>query len=96
MKRVAMTDPDGVSVSPEMDLITTTDQLAAACARAAKHAYVTVDHTGVYVRDAATAAGTFIAGPGATEWTQIGSAPAKLQPGWSMRVGEWVATHREQ
>src|SRR6187200_1667611 len=43
MKRVAMTDPDGVSVSPEMDLITTTDQLAAACARAAKHPYVTVD-----------------------------------------------------
>ncbi|HEU5444847.1 MAG TPA: ribonuclease D, partial [Pseudolabrys sp.] len=26
-----------------MDLITTTDQLAAACARAAKHPYVTVD-----------------------------------------------------
>src|SRR6187200_1688692 len=43
MKRVAMTDPDGVSVSPEMDLITTTDQLAAVCARAAKHPYVTVD-----------------------------------------------------
>jgi len=60
------------------------------------HAYVTVDQSGVYVRDAATSAGTFIAGPGATEWTRIGSAPAKLQPGWSMRVGEWVATHREQ
>lgn len=60
------------------------------------HAYVTVDRSGVYVRDASTVAGTFIAGPGATEWTQIGSAPAKLQPGWSMRVGEWVATHREQ
>ena len=43
MKRVAMTDPDRVSVSLEMDLITTTEQLAAACARAAKHPYVTVD-----------------------------------------------------
>jgi ribonuclease D len=43
MKRVAMTDPDRVSVSPAMDLITTTDQLAAACVRAAKHPYVTVD-----------------------------------------------------
>src|SRR6187200_1161525 len=43
MKRVAMTDPDRVSVSLEMDLITTTEQLAAACARAAKHRYVTVD-----------------------------------------------------
>jgi hypothetical protein len=60
------------------------------------HAYVTVDRTGVYVRDASTTAGTFIAGPGETEWTQIGPAPALLQPGWSMRVGEWVATHREQ
>ena len=40
MKRVAMTDPDRVSVSPTMDLITTTDELAAACARAAKHPYV--------------------------------------------------------
>lgn len=43
MKRVAMTDPDRVSVGPAMDLITTTDQLAAACARAATHPYVTVD-----------------------------------------------------
>ena len=43
MKPVAMTDPDRVSVSPEMDLITTTDQLAAACARATKHPFVTVD-----------------------------------------------------
>jgi hypothetical protein len=58
------------------------------------HAYITVDRGGVYIRDALTSAGTFIAAPGATEWTQIGTAPAKLEPGWSMRVGEWVATHR--
>jgi ribonuclease D len=38
-----MTDPDEVSVCPAMDLITTTNQLAAACVRAAKHPYVTVD-----------------------------------------------------
>src|SRR5215510_14807476 len=38
-----MTDPDEVSVSPAMDLITTTDQLAAACTRMARHPYVTVD-----------------------------------------------------
>jgi ribonuclease D len=43
MKRVAITDPDRVSVTPAMDLITTTDQLAAACARAAKYPYVTID-----------------------------------------------------
>ena len=38
-----MTGPDEVSVCTAMDLITTTDQLAAACVRAARHPYVTVD-----------------------------------------------------
>lgn len=58
------------------------------------HAYITVESDGVYIRDASTSAGTFIAAPGATEWTQIGTAPTKLEPGWSIRVGEWIATHR--
>jgi hypothetical protein len=58
------------------------------------HAYITVERGGVYVRDALTSAGTFIAAPGATEWTQIGTAPMRLEPGWSLRVGEWIATHR--
>jgi hypothetical protein len=58
------------------------------------HAYITVDRGGVYVRDALTSAGTFIAAPGATEWTQIGTVPVKLEPNWSMRVGEWIGTHR--
>lgn len=38
-----MTVPDQVRFSPAMDLITTTDELAAVCARAAKHPFVTVD-----------------------------------------------------
>jgi hypothetical protein len=58
------------------------------------HAYITVDRDGVNVRDALTSAGTFVAAPGATEWTQIGTVPMRLEPGWSMRVGEWIATHR--
>jgi hypothetical protein len=58
------------------------------------HAYITVDGGGVFVRDAATTAGTFIAAPGASEWTQIGTAPMKLEPGWNMRIGEWIATYR--
>ena len=57
------------------------------------HAYVTVDRSGVFVRDAGTAAGTFIAQPGAEEWTQVGSTPARLDPGSTLRIGEWVVTH---
>src|SRR5215471_9674041 len=40
---VAMTDPDRGRLGPAMDVITTTEALAAVCARMAKHAYVTVD-----------------------------------------------------
>lgn len=57
------------------------------------HAYITVDRNGVFVRDAATAAGTFIAAPGAEEWTEVGSTPARLDPGSTLRIGEWVVTH---
>ncbi len=57
------------------------------------HAYITVERGGVFVRDASTPAGTFIAPPGAETWTQIGQAPARLDPGWTMRIGDWIATH---
>jgi FHA domain len=58
------------------------------------HAYVTVERGGVFVRDAGTAAGTFIAAPGADDWTQVGTTPTKLEPGWSLRVGEWIVSYR--
>jgi len=38
-----MTDPDQVRFTPAMDLITTTQDLAAVCSRMTKHAFVTVD-----------------------------------------------------
>lgn len=57
------------------------------------HAYITVDRNGVFVRDASTPAGTFIAPPGAETWTQIGSTPARLDPGWTLRIGDWIVTH---
>ena len=41
--RLAMTDPDRVRFTTNMDLITTTEDLAAVCARMAKHPFVTVD-----------------------------------------------------
>lgn len=38
-----MTEPDRVRFAPAMDLITTTDDLAAVCSRMAEHPFVTVD-----------------------------------------------------
>nr|WP_232541719.1 FHA domain-containing protein [Nocardia bovistercoris] len=54
------------------------------------HAFVTVERGKVYVRDAGTPAGTYIAAPGADSWTRIGTATTELAPGWSIRIGEKV------
>ena len=48
----------------------------------------------MFVRDGGTPAGTFIAAPGAEEWTQIGTAPMELAPGWSLRIGALILTYR--
>jgi hypothetical protein len=58
------------------------------------HAFVTIDGGAVFVRDATTPAGTFIAAPGAKSWTEITSTPTELAPGWSIRLGERVLTYR--
>jgi hypothetical protein len=48
----------------------------------------------VSVSDAGSSNGTFIAAPGAKEWTRIGTVPTVLPEGWSMRLGKRVFTHR--
>jgi hypothetical protein len=58
------------------------------------HAYIAVGGDDVFVRDASTPAGTFVAAPGSETWTRIGETPTRLEPGWSLRIGEWIATHR--
>jgi hypothetical protein len=58
------------------------------------HAYISVDGDTVTVRDASTPGGTFVAAPGATQWTEIDTSPVDLPLGWSMRVGERIFTHR--
>ncbi|MEV0250985.1 FHA domain-containing protein [Nocardia sp. NPDC050712] len=58
------------------------------------HVYVTLERGKVFVRDAGTPAGTFIAAPGADGWTRIGAAATELPPGWSIRIGERVVTYR--
>jgi hypothetical protein len=58
------------------------------------HAYVSVEAGTVLVRDAQTPGGTFIAAPGAADWTEIGSAPTELPLGWSLRIGERILTYQ--
>ncbi|WP_280498454.1 FHA domain-containing protein [Nocardia farcinica] len=58
------------------------------------HAHVTLDGGRVLVRDAGTPAGTFLAGPGSDQWTRVGSSPVELPPGWRLRIGQKILTHR--
>ena len=90
MKRVAITDPDRVSVTPAMDLITTTDQLAAACARAAKHPYVTVDTRWAGIMDDTPDGRPLVGAVGGTElWVAAGFGGHGLPP--ALGVGRALA-----
>lgn len=57
------------------------------------HTYLWVNEHGVYIRDANSSNGTFIAAPGARDWDRIGDQPAELPVGWSMRIGRRIFTH---
>ena len=59
------------------------------------HAYVWIDGGSVFVRDAATPGGTFVAIPGARDWTDIGRTPTELPPSGMLRIGEQILTYLE-
>jgi pSer/pThr/pTyr-binding forkhead associated (FHA) protein len=59
------------------------------------HAHVWLDGGAVFVRDASSANGTFVAAPGAKDWTRVGQDGTELPVGWSIRVGGRVFTLEE-
>ncbi|WP_405490937.1 FHA domain-containing protein [Nocardia sp. NBC_00511] len=58
------------------------------------HARLNIEQGKVFVRDAGTPGGTFMAAPGAPDWVRVGQRPTELRPGWSLRIGERVLTFR--
>jgi hypothetical protein len=58
------------------------------------HAYVTVECSAVSVRDAATPGGTYLAAPGASTWSEVGTTATELHPGWSVRIGDRILNYR--
>ncbi|MFI5715896.1 FHA domain-containing protein [Nocardia sp. NPDC051750] len=60
------------------------------------HAYLSVDAGKVFLRDAGTAAGTFVSTPGEPRWTRIGQSPTELPPGGRIRISEQVLTYQPE
>ncbi|MEV6771742.1 FHA domain-containing protein [Nocardia sp. NPDC051030] len=58
------------------------------------HAYVFAENSLVFIQDAGTPGGTFIAAPGAQDWVRVAQRPVELKPGWSIRIGERILTYR--
>lgn len=58
------------------------------------HARVFIEKGQVFVRDAGTPGGTFVAAPGAADWVRVGQQPTELKVGWSLRIGERILTYR--
>ncbi|TLF73976.1 FHA domain-containing protein [Nocardia cyriacigeorgica] len=58
------------------------------------HAFVSLEDGKVFVRDAGTASGTFVATPDSPKWARVGQSPTELPPGGRIRISERVLTYQ--
>lgn len=54
------------------------------------HVYLSVEGKVVMVQDAGSVSGTYVAPPGAQDWSTVTGGPTRLAPGWSLRMGRHV------
>ncbi|MFI6867519.1 FHA domain-containing protein [Nocardia sp. NPDC050406] len=57
------------------------------------HARVFIEGAAVFVQDSSTPGGTYVAPPGASDWTRLGAQRFELKPGWSLRIGDRILTY---
>jgi len=78
-------DPDVQNATASPVVLRDPDQLISRV-----HARVSVEGGAVFVQDAPSVSGTFIAAPGAQDWMRVGTDPTQIFPGWSLRIGTRV------
>lgn len=57
------------------------------------HAFVAPDRGKVFVREAPATSGTFFAAPDSERWSRVGTLPIELQPGWRLRINDFLLTY---
>lgn len=57
------------------------------------HAFVAPDRDKVFVREAPATSGTFFAAPDSERWSRVGTLPIELQPGWRLRINDFLLTY---
>ncbi|WP_280340492.1 FHA domain-containing protein [Nocardia neocaledoniensis] len=57
------------------------------------HAFVAPERGKVFVREAPATSGTFFAAPDSERWSRVGTLPIELQPGWRLRINDFLLTY---
>ncbi|GGK64034.1 FHA domain-containing protein [Nocardia camponoti] len=57
------------------------------------HAFIAPEAGKVFVREAPATSGTFLAAPDSDRWSRVGTIPIELQPGWRLRINDFLLTY---